>query len=177
MHPVAVSVYGFSKRQRIRTKLGRDEVGELVFYEVTPQRLSYYVRLDDHPEVFGMQGHVLPELGVQVVRFHYREPSRPRADFDFYVDIVRVVERGNRWVVRDLYLDVIVCEGVCAEILDTTEYLAALHKGYLNADEAAYALNTAHALLNSLAKHSYSLGAWLAAQGVTLTWPKSKSTV
>lgn len=181
MHPVSVSVYDLAGRRKIRRKRGSEEVGTLLCHESTPQMLSYFVKLHDHPEVSSVRGQVLPDLGLQVARFDYLEP-RPlsadyvSADFDYYLDIVRVTEQGKRWVVRDLYLDVLVVEGVRATILDTDEYLAAVREGHLGADEAAYALGAAHALLNNLAKFGYSLAAYLHSEGVTLTWPKSKST-
>ena len=131
----------------------------------------------DHPESLAMRGQVLPNLGIQVVRFEYRKPKRTHANFDYYVDVMQVSEQGERWVVRDLYLDILVFEGKRAEILDTDEYLAAIQEGHLNADEAAYALTTAHSLLNGLAKYGYSLEAYLQAEGVTLAWPKLKSTL
>lgn len=170
MHPVSVSIYDLAGGQKIRQKWGGDEVGRLLYHKATSRTLCYYVELYDNPEVSSVQGQVLPDLGVQVARFDYLEPKRPHANFDYYVDIVRVVEQGERWVVRDLYLDVIVFEGVRAVILDTDEYLAAITEGHLGAEEATYALNTAHTLLNGLANHGYSLQAWLGAQGVSLTW-------
>jgi len=137
--------------------------------------LSYSAELYDHPEVSGVRGQVLPDLGIHIARFDYLEP-RPLAAFDYYIDIVRVTEQGNRWVVRDLYLDVLVVEGVKATVLDTDEYLLTTVEGHLNTEEAAYALETAHRLLNRLAQHAYRSERYLQAEGVTLAWPKSKST-
>jgi uncharacterized protein len=176
MHPVTEAVYELKAGQRVRHKGGSTELGRLSYYEATPSGLSYKVELDDHPEVSAMRGQVLPELGLQVVQFEYLEPKPLQADFDYYIDIVRVTEQGERWVVRDLYLDVLVYEGSCVEILDTNEYLSALQEGHLETDEANYTLATAHTLLNALAKHGYSLESYLQTKGATLTWPKSKYT-
>ena len=161
MHPPTEIVYEFRKRQRIRYKLGQAETSWLSSYDVSPHELAYIAEHDDHPEVLTMRGQVLPDLGLQVVQFKYREPKRPHANFDYYVDMVRVSERGKRWVVRDLYLDILVFEGKRAEIIDTDEYLAAVQENHLGAEEAAYALNTAHTLLNGLAQCGYSLRTWL----------------
>ncbi len=177
MHPVTEAVYNFEKRQRLRHKVEGVEISRLVYYNVGSNELVYVAEYDDHPESLAMRAQVLPDLGLQIVRFDYRKPKRPHANFDYYVDMVRVVEQGERWVVRDLYLDVLVYEGKRAEIIDTDEYLAAIEEGHLNAKEAAYALETAHQLLNGLAKHEYSLEAYLQAEGVTLAWPKLKSTL
>lgn len=177
MHPVSVSIYDLVEERKIRQKWGGEEIGRLLYHKSTPNMLCYCVELYDHPEVSSVKGQVLPDLGVHVARFDYLEPKPPHANFDFYVDIVRVAEQGNRWVVRDLYLDVVVYEGVRAEVLDTDEYLEAVQEGHLGTEEAHYALTHAHALLNGLAQHGYSLEAWLEAQGVILTWHKLKSTV
>lgn len=176
MHPVAETVYELKTNRRVRHKGGHTEFGWLSYYEATPGSLAYKVELGDHPEVSAIRGQVLLGLGIQVVRFEYREPKRPHANFDYYVDVVRVVEQGKRWVVRDLYLDVLVFEGMRAKILDTDEYLTATREGHLDAEEAVYALETAHRLLNGLAQHGYSLESYLQTEGVTLTWPRSKST-
>jgi predicted RNA-binding protein associated with RNAse of E/G family len=176
MHPVTEAVYELKTNQRVRHKGGHAELGRLSYQEVAPSGLSYRVELDDHPQVSAMRGQVLPGLGLQVVQFEYLEPKPLHADFNYYVDIVRVTEQGERWVVRDLYLDVLVYEGSGAKILDTDEYLSALQEGHLEADEADYTLKTAHVLLNVLAKHGHSLESYLQTEGVTLTWPRSKST-
>ncbi len=74
------------------------------------------------------------------------------------------------WTSRDLYLDIVVLEGRGAHIADTDEFLAAQAEGLLTQTEVAYALNAAHALLNGLAKHAYSLRGYLKTQGLALTW-------
>lgn len=176
MHPVTEAVYDFERRQRVRHKMGQAEISRLSYHEVASNELSFIAEHDDHPEVLTMRVQVLPNLGIQVARFEYHEPKRPHTNFDYYVDMVRVSEQGERWIVRDLYLDVLVYEGKRAEIIDTDEYLAAIQEGHLDTEEAVFALTTAHTLLNGLAKHGYSLEAYLQAEGVTLAWPKSKST-
>lgn len=139
--------------------------------------LSYGVAFTEqqHPKLRYRESHVLPELGIEVSRFSYRHEAFWRG-FDYYVDMACVAERGERWVVRDLYLDVLVYEGKRAEILDTDEYLAAIQENHLNTEETVHALNAAHQLLNGLAYHGYSLEAYLQAKGVTLTWRRLKST-
>ena len=161
MHPVTEAVYDFEKRQRLRHKIEGVEISRLVHHNIGANELVYVAEYDDHPESLAMRGQVLPDLGLQVVQFEYREPKRPHANFDYYVDVVRVSEQGDRWVVRDLYLDILVFEGKRAEIIDTDEYLAAVQENHLGAEEAAYALNTAHTLLNGLAQYGYSLRTWL----------------
>lgn len=177
MHPVTEAVFDLAAGRRTRHNRGRAEHSRLSYAETTPHGLAYVAVQDDHPEALTLQAHVLPKLGLQVVKFEYREPRRHHASFDYYIDIARVTEQGKRWVVRDLYLDVLVFDGNKAEILDTDEYLAAIQEGHLGADEAAYALETAHTLLNKLAQHEYTLESYLQTEGVTLTWRKLKSTL
>jgi predicted RNA-binding protein associated with RNAse of E/G family len=169
MHPVREYAYFPSQRLCVHVQGGETETPEHLYD--TPYGLSYGVAFteEQHPKLSSRESQVLPALGLEVSRFAYRRRAFWRG-FDYYVDIARVSERGDRWVVRDLYLDVLVYEGKRAEIVDTDEYLAAVKEGHLSAEEAAYALFAAHKLLNGLAEQDYSLEGWLRAQGVTLTW-------
>ena len=118
-----------------------------------------------------LQAHVLPGIGFQVSKFNWRPHVSEGDKIDYYIDIVEITEHSSeRWHVRDFYLDIVVVEGKHAEVLDTDEYLAAVQAGFLTHKEAAFALTKTHALLNALAKHGYSLEAYLNAQGTTLTW-------
>ena len=175
MHPVREYVYTPAKNLCVHTQSG--EMETLEYISETPNGLSYLALFDEHrhPKLRARESHVLPRLGVEVSRFEYRRQRTPD-DFDYYIDIACVTEQGERWVVRDLYLDVLVFTGERAKILDTDEYLAAITEGHLEADEAAYALETAHTLVNKLAQHGYNLENYLQTEGVTLTWHKLKST-
>ncbi len=175
MHPVREYTYLLTQKLCVHVRGEKTELPEYLCE--SPHGLSYGVAFAEqqHPKLCYRESHVLPELGLEVSRFsHWREAFW--GGFDYYVDIARVAERGERWVVRDLYLDVLVYEGKRAEILDTDEYLEAVQEGHLKAEEAAYALDTAHKLLNGLAHHGYSLETYLQAEGVTLTWHKLRST-
>ncbi len=176
MHPVRAYTYLLAQKQCVHTSDGKTET--LEYISETPNGLSYLALFDEHrhPKLRARESHVLPRLGVEVSRFEYRRRRTPD-DFDYYIDIVRVTEQGERWTVRDLYLDVLVYNGEKAKILDTDEYLAAIAEGHLEADEAAYALETAHTLLNKLAQHGYNLENYLQTEGVTLTWHKLKFTL
>lgn len=175
MHPVRA--YTYMPAQKLCVHSPGGVVEALEYLSETPGGLSYCALFDEarHPKLRARESHVLPRLGTEVSRFEYRR-ERTLNDFDYYVDIVRVTEQGERWVVRDLYLDVLVFTGARAKILDTDEYLAAMSKGHLEAGEAAYALSTAHTFVNNLARYGYDLEAYLHSEGVTLTWHKLKST-
>ncbi len=165
MHPVREYIYVLADRRCVHKQDG--EVEALEYLSETSNGLSYLALFDEvrHPKLHTRESHVLPALGLEVSRFGYRDAHQPGDPFDYYIDIARVSEQGERWTVRDLYLDVLVFDGERAEILDTDEYLAALREGHLGADEAAYALETAHALLNKLATFGYSLEAYLHSEG------------
>lgn len=170
MHPVRVTTYDLTpSREPLHTD-AEGPFGKLVYAEVSGGRLAYDLELGEgeHPLLTRIQGHVLPAHGLKVVRFTRRRPERD--DYDYYVDIVRVTEQGERWVVRDLYLDVLVFDGVRAKVLDTDEYLAAAAEGHMDEREAEYALLKLHDFIDGLARHGYTLSRYLASQGVTLTW-------
>ena len=176
MHPVRAYTYLLPQKQCVHIPGGETET--LEYISETPNSLSYCALFNKtrHPKLRGRESHVLPRLGIEVSRFGYRNTYQPENPFDYYIDVARVSEQGERWTVRDLYLDVLVFEGERAEILDTDEYLAAITEGQLEADEAAYALEAAHTLVNKLAQHGYNLENYLQTEGVTLTWRKLKST-
>jgi predicted RNA-binding protein associated with RNAse of E/G family len=178
MHPVRTVTYELKSG---RTPVYLDDegpFGTLTYVDVAAGRLSYgqTFTLDEHPVLSSLEAHVLPEFGVRVVRFCRRNAKADDYayyvddDYDYYVDIVSVTEQGERWVVRDLYLDVLVFNGVRAKILDTDEYLAARAEGHMDAPEADDALLKLHEFLDGLARNGHSLERYLETQGVSLTW-------
>ncbi|WP_027480605.1 DUF402 domain-containing protein [Deinococcus pimensis] len=120
-----------------------------------------------HPRVAYWEAHLLPDLGVQLCRY---ELHGGRREFDYYMDVARIERRGDLWFVRDLYLDLTVWEGARAEILDTDELCAARRASLVGEEEALYAVERAHAVLNELAQHHYRVDRWLAEKGVALEW-------
>ncbi|CAN5593615.1 DUF402 domain-containing protein [soil metagenome] len=167
MHSVTISYHDLAGKRRMRVSSSEENIYPVDAYTLTPHGL-YFRIYSDQGSWRMMQAHVLPELHLQIVRFDWRNGIS--CDYDYYLDIVRVVEQDSRWVVRDLYLDVIVYEGCKATVLDTDEYLAALREGHLEPDEAEHALTVTHDTLNALAEHSYALEPYLASRGITLTW-------
>jgi len=147
----------------------------------TSQNTPEHFRLDSTSLFWGiatdgkninyMQAHILPVPGIQVVKFAWKAHFPDEDKIDYYIDIVNITEHSDkRWHVRDLYLDVIIIEGERAEVLDTDEYLAAIEAGFLGQEEAAFALTSLHELMNALAKHGYSLEAYLASHNIHLDW-------
>lgn len=119
-----------------------------------------------HPRIRHWQAHLLPAPGLVVCRYDFHGAR----EHDFYIDVATVTRAGDLWSVRDHYLDVIVHEGVAAEILDTGELLAAHRAGFIDAAELHHAVTVAHRVLSGLARARYDLGGWLAGEGLALDW-------
>lgn len=177
MHPVRTVIYDLAKKEEPRHLENDVRRGTLTYLDTSDERLSYGLEFtpEEHPRLAAIEAYVLPDLGIRVSRFKHRCERLPD-DYDYYIDIVSVVEKGDLWRVRDLYLDILVFDGYRVKILDTDEYLAALQEGHLTAAEVAHALTALHAFVNGLAQHEYNLDAYLQVEGVTLTWRKLKST-
>ena len=168
MHTPTVSTFDVAAKRRTRVSSTKDEAYSLESCEI--RRNALYFRTGDIGDPFcrSIEGFVLPELNIQIVRFSWREDKE--RDFDFYIDIVRVNETGERWVVTDLYLDILVYEGHKLTIVDTDEYLAAIAEGKLTPADAEHTLEVTHQTANDLAQSGYRLYAYLERKGITLQW-------
>lgn len=163
MHPVKVERHDTVRREH-HTNTGTRPVET---YAEHPHGLYVARPFVAHPRIRYWEAHLLPELGVQLCRY---ELHGDRRDFDYYMDVACITRHGDVWSVRDLYLDLIVWNGVRAEILDTDELLAARRAGLVGEDESLLAVEQAHAILNRLAQHHYRVEDWLQAEGIHLTW-------
>ncbi|GMA16613.1 DUF402 domain-containing protein [Deinococcus metallilatus] len=119
-----------------------------------------------HPRIRHWQAHLLPALGAVVCRYDFHGLR----EHDYYIDIATVTRVDDLWTVRDHYLDLLVHEGMAAEIVDTGELLAAHDAGFIGTAELHHAVTTAHQVLSGLARARYELGGWLAGQGIELDW-------
>ena len=119
-----------------------------------------------HPRIRFWQAHLLPALDLVVCRYDFHG----RREHDYHLDIAQISREGDVWTVRDLYLDILLHDGLMAEIVDTDELLAAHDHGLIDVGEMHRAVTVAHATLAALARARYSLREWQAAQGVTLEW-------
>lgn len=119
-----------------------------------------------HPRIRHWQAHLLPRLGVVVCRYDFHGPR----EHDYYIDVATITHAGDLWTVRDHYLDLLVHEGLTAEIVDTDELLAAHAAGYIGTPELHHAVATAHRVLAGLARARYSVEGWLGAEGVRVEW-------
>ncbi len=140
-------------------------------YREYPHGLYVSRRFVAHPRVAYWQAHLLPDLlpgglGIQLCHYDFHGERA----HDFYIDIASISRQDHVWTVRDHYLDLLVWNGLCAEIADTDELGAALTAGHIAAHEFAAAVAGAHAVLNGLARHGYDVQAWLESRGLSLDW-------
>ncbi|WP_288433665.1 DUF402 domain-containing protein [uncultured Deinococcus sp.] len=135
-------------------------------YEERPHGLFVARDFDRHPRVRHWQAHLLPDLDLVVCRYDFHGPR----EHDYYIDVAQVSREDGLWAVRDLYLDVVVHDGLGAEILDTDELLAARAADLIGEADLHRAVTVAHRTLSGLAHASYRLDDWLGAQGLRLDW-------
>jgi predicted RNA-binding protein associated with RNAse of E/G family len=83
-----------------------------------------------------------------------------------YIDIVDV-EPGPVWRTVDLYLDILVRDGVDLRVLDTDEILEAQTAGLLDRVSTERAFERTFAAVEGIAGAGYDVEAWL---GIPLTW-------
>lgn len=161
-HPVKVERHDVAARQH-HTNTG---VRSVHTYQETPHGLFVARDFVAHPRIRHWQAHLLPTLNVVVCQYDFHE----HREHDFYLDIAQISREGDLWTVRDYYLDVVVHDGVMAEIVDTDELLAAREAGFISEREMQRAITVAHHALAGLAHARYSLHDWLSAQGVQIGW-------
>ncbi|MBZ9750336.1 DUF402 domain-containing protein [Deinococcus sp. HMF7604] len=161
-HPVKTERHDVPAR-RHHTNTG---VRAVDAYHLTPQGLYVSRPFTSHPRVRHWQAHLLPALNLVVCRYDFHGER----EHDYHLDVADIWQEGEVWVVRDLYLDVLVHDGLMAEIVDTDELLAARAAGYLSEPDMHRAVAMAHRTLSGLARARYSLNSWLEAQGMNLSW-------
>jgi|GEM_PF-296121 len=176
-HPVAHPVK--VERHDTRARIHHTNTGERPVDEYREHQHGLYVSrlFIAHPRIAYWQAHLLPGLlegeasaaaglGLQLCRYDFHGERA----HDFYIDVASISREGDVWTVRDHYLDLLVWDGLCAEIADTDELNAALAAGFVGAQEYAAAVAGAHAVLNGLARHGYDVKVWLASHGLSLDW-------
>ena len=121
-----------------------------------------------HPSITAIESWLLPELGIRVTDWHWREGHE--RDQDFYLDIADITRDGDVWRTEDHYLDIAVCSGRSSSVLDLDEYVAAISEGLLSAATAERALANSYRALDGLAANGHQLDAWLSGLGIALRW-------
>jgi len=115
-----------------------------------------------------LESWLLPTLDIRANIFHWN-PGHER-DQDFYLDVGEITANGDLWRTVDLYLDLVVHTGTRTELVDVDELLEAHRAGLITDETAEKAVNTAVGAVAGLASHGNDLHAWLASNGMNLSW-------
>ena len=165
MHPPKIQTFD------VATGINTDNKGivrEVAEYRVEPFGLYMSRPIVNRESATWIRAWLLPELGVCVADWEWA-PGHER-DQDFYLDIAEVERGADCWRMTDLYLDVVVRTGRSAEVVDVDEFVAAVAEGVLDRRLAEYAMQRAYAVVRALAAHDNDLDAWLATEGIALSW-------
>ncbi|GAA1329962.1 DUF402 domain-containing protein [Pseudonocardia xinjiangensis] len=169
MHPPKISTFDVPAALNIDTKGVPRPVDE---YRITPFGLYMSRPMIDRPTAHWVQSWLLPDIGLCVTDWCWN-PGHHR-DQDFYLDVCDIVRDGERWVLTDYYLDIVVQHGRSALVVDTDEFVAAVALGLLEPPAAEKAMERAFRAVDGLAAHGHDLDAWLGERGVALTWKRCR---
>ena len=165
MHPPKSATFDVAARINIDTKGRARPVQE---YRVTPFGLYMGRPVVDRPSAHWMQSWLLPGLGLCVTDWWWN-PGHER-DQDFYLDVCEIVRDGDRWLLTDHYLDIVLRDGRGAEVVDVDEFVGAVASGMLGPAAAEAAMRHTHRAVDGLAAHGHRLDAWLGGLGIELGW-------
>ncbi len=115
-----------------------------------------------------LESWLLPGAGLRASIFHWN--SGHERDQDFYLDVCDIEVNGQVWQTVDHYLDLVVHTGVRTDLIDVDELLEALHAGLVSPETAERAIHIAVRAVDGLAAHSHDLQAWLAGNGMDVSW-------
>jgi predicted RNA-binding protein associated with RNAse of E/G family len=115
-----------------------------------------------------LESWLLPSLGLRASIFHWN-PGHEREQ-DFYLDVAEIDAGTDAWRTVDHYLDLVVHTGERTELIDVDELFEAHRAGLVSADDAVRAVENAARAIGGLSKHNHDLHAWLACNGMELTW-------
>ncbi|MFK7600846.1 DUF402 domain-containing protein [Deinococcus sp. SM5_A1] len=168
-HPVKV------ERHDVQAKCHYTNTGVRAVKTYRETSAGLYVARDfvGHPRIRHWQAHLLPAQHLVVCRYAFHG----RREHDYYIDVAQITREGGVWNVRDLYLDIVLHDGLGAEIADTDELLAAWEAGFLTSDELRQAIEVAHGTVSELARAEYTLNHWLTAQDLRLEWQSDAQDV
>lgn len=137
-------------------------------YRVEPFGLYVAREVVGHPSMGYLESWLLPSLDLRVTDFYFR-PGYER-DQDFYLDIGPIRPGPDVWTSADHYLDIVVRTGRGLDVLDTDELLGAVDAELLAPRAAQHALETTYRTVAGIAAHGYDVAAWLAEQGIRVSW-------
>lgn len=165
VHPPKIETFDMRARTNTDPKGYVRAVDE---YRVEPFGLYMAREMVGHPSMSYRESWLLPDLGIQVTDWYFRDGHE--RDQDFYIDVALIRPGERTWQLVDLYLDVVLRTGRGLDVLDTDELLAATAEGFVDSRTARSAIETSHATVDRLAAHGYDLSAWLADLDIELTW-------
>ncbi len=165
MHPPKTATFDVAARTNIDTKGHARAVDE---YRVTDFGVYMSRAMVARPTAHWMQSWLLPELGLCVTDWWWN-PGHER-DQDFYLDVCEIVRDGDRWLLTDHYLDIVVQNRRGAQVIDVDEFVAAVACGVLDPAAAEAAMHRTHRAVEGIAAHGHDLDAWLGTMGIALTW-------
>jgi uncharacterized protein len=165
VHPPKTVIFDLAAGVNIDTKGFERPVEE---YRLAPFGLYMSRAMVDRPTAHWVESWLLPDLGICVTDWWWNPGHR--RDQDFYLDICDIVRDGDRWVLTDHYLDIVVQNRRGAEVIDVDEFVAAVALGLLDGAAAEAAMGRSYRVLDGIAAHGHDLDAWLAEMGITLSW-------
>ncbi|MGA8328698.1 MAG: DUF402 domain-containing protein [Mycobacterium sp.] len=115
-----------------------------------------------------LESWLLPSLGLRATVFHFN-PGHER-DQDYYLDVGEYTPGADVWSAEDHYLDLVVRTSRGVELTDVDELVEATRQRLLAPEVAEHAVQRAVHAVDGLARHDYDLNAWLAGNGMPLTW-------
>ncbi|MBB3606848.1 hypothetical protein FHT40_006541 [Mycolicibacterium sp. BK556] len=137
-------------------------------YVVTPWGLYMARPTPGRTQFHYLESWLLPSLGLRANVFHFN-PGYERPQ-DYYLDIGRITVGDGTWQAEDHYLDLVVYAGDRTDLIDSDELFDAHRDGLVSTETAEVALQRVVVAVDGLARHDHDLNAWLAADGMPLTW-------
>lgn len=165
MHPPKRETFDLSARTNTDPKGIVRAVDE---YVVRPWGLYLARPTPGRAQFHYLESWLLPALGLRATVFHFN-PGHER-DQDFYLDVGEYTPGPEVWTSEDHYLDIVVRTHARADLADIDELLEAVRHGLLTPEVGELAIRRAVAAVDALARNCYDLEAWLAGDGMHLTW-------
>ncbi len=128
----------------------------------------YMARGADHPNFGYLESWLLPEVGLRVNVFHYRDGITEKEDV--YIDVVDISVEDGVWTTRDLYVDLIWNNGNGIEVVDIDELAAATSAGLISAEDAEKAIEATLAAVEGITRNNDNPTLWLKSRGITIDW-------
>jgi uncharacterized protein len=167
VHPPKRAVFDVPAMVNVDTKGEQRPVDE---YRVTEFGLYMSRAMVARPTATWVESWLLPDLGLCVTDWWW-SPGHEREQ-DFYLDVCDIVRDGERWLLTDHYLDIVVRTRRDAAVIDVDEFVAAVALGLLDPASAESAMHRTHRAVAGLAVHGHDLDRWLAGMGIALTWKR-----